>query len=279
MQRTGILARKLGMTRVFHDNGTHVPVTVLAVEKCQVVARRTAESDGYTAMQIGAGEARVRKLSKAERGHFAKAKVEPKSRLVEFRVSEDALLEVGDELVPSHFVPGQRVDVAGTSIGKGFAGAMKRHGFAGLEATHGVSVSHRSHGSTGHSQDPGRVFKGKKMAGQLGNRRAKVPNLEVVSVDDDRGLLFVKGAVPGANQAWVEVTDALKTVLPEEAPFPGGLRGTAATAEAEQSDVTPAADASEKAPGTAESQDGGADEARAEHDDSENAGEAEEPKR
>ena len=228
MQRTGILARKLGMTRMFHDDGRHLPVTVLAVENCQVVARRTVQSDGYTAMQIGAGAARVKRLSRAERGHFAKAEVEPKACLVEFRVSADALLGVGAELVPSHFVPGQRVDVAGTSIGKGFAGAMKRHGFGGLEATHGVSVSHRSHGSTGHSQDPGRVFKGKKMAGHLGHRRVKVQNLEIVSVDDDRGLLFVKGAVPGAEEGWVEVTDAVKTVLPEEAPLPAGVRGTAA---------------------------------------------------
>ena len=241
MQRTGILARKLGMTRMFRDDGRQLPVTVLAVENCQVVARRTAQSDGYTAMQVGAGAARVKKLSKAQRGHFAKAKVEPKSRLVEFRVSEDALLEVGAEIIPSHFVPGQRVDVAGTSIGKGFAGAMKRHGFGGLEATHGVSVSHRSHGSTGHSQDPGRVFKGKKMAGHLGHCRVKVQNLEIVSVDDDRGLLFVKGAVPGAESDWVEVTDAIKTALPEGAPFPAGLR--MAPADGEGAEATePSAD-------------------------------------
>ena len=228
MRRTGILARKLGMTRLFHDDGRHLPVTVLAVENCQVVARRTVPSNGYTAMQVGAGAARVKKLSKAERGHFAKAEVEPKARLAEFRVSEDALLEIGAELAPSHFVAGQRVDVAGTSIGKGFAGAMKRHGFGGLEATHGVSVSHRSHGSTGHSQDPGRVFKGKKMAGHLGHRRVKVQNLEIVSVDDDRGLLFVKGAVPGAEAGWVEVTDAVKAALPEAAPRPAGVRDAAA---------------------------------------------------
>ena len=251
MQRTGILARKLGMTRVFHDDGTHVPVTVLAVENCQVVAQRTSESDGYTAIQIGSGAARVKNLSKAQRGHFAKAKVEPKNRLVEFRVSEDAMIDVGAELVPSHYVPGQRVDVAGVSVGKGFAGAMKRHGFAGLEATHGVSVSHRAHGSTGHSQDPGRVFKGKKMAGQMGNRRATVQNLEVVSVDDERGLLFIKGAIPGSKEAWIEVTDAVKANVPDDAPLPAGLRQSAsatdsddtASGEAETVDETAAADA------------------------------------
>ncbi len=229
VQRTGILARKLGMTRVFHEDGTHVPVTVLAIENCQVVAQRTSETDGYTAVQVGVGIARVKNLSKAQRGHFAKANVEPKNRLVEFRVSADAMVDVGAELVPSHFVPGQRVDVAGTSVGKGFAGAMKRHGFAGLEASHGVSISHRAHGSTGHSQDPGRVFKGKKMAGQMGNRRAKIQNLEVVSVDDDRGLLFIKGAVPGSKEAWIEVTDAVKATRPEDAPVPAGLRRSAAT--------------------------------------------------
>ena len=229
VQRTGILARKLGMTRVFDEDGTHVPVTVLAIENCQVVAQRTSETYGYTAIQIGAGTARVKNLSKAQRGHFAKANVEPKNRLVEFRVSADAMIDVGAELVPSHFVRGQRVDVAGTSVGKGFAGAMKRHGFAGLEASHGVSISHRAHGSTGHSQDPGRVFKGKKMAGQMGNRRAKIQNLEVVSVDDDRGLLFIKGAIPGSKEAWIEVTDAVKATRPEDAPVPAGLRGSAAT--------------------------------------------------
>ncbi|MDA0261857.1 MAG: 50S ribosomal protein L3 [Proteobacteria bacterium] len=237
MQRTGILARKLGMTRVFHDDGTHIPVTVLVVENCQGVATRTAASNGYTAVQLGAGEARVKTLGKAQRGHFAKAQVEPKRRLVEFRVTEDALLDVGVELVPSHFVPGQRVDVAGTTIGKGFAGAMKRHGFSGLEASHGVSISHRSHGSTGNSQDPGRVWKGKKMAGQMGNRRAKIQNLEVVSVDDDQGLLFIKGAIPGSKQGWVEVTDAVKVAFPADAPVPAGLRQSADAAEPEESAI------------------------------------------
>jgi len=227
VQRTGILARKLGMTRVFHDDGTHLPVTVLAIENCQVVAQRTSETDGYTAIQVGSGSARIKNLSKAQRGHFTKAKVEPKKRLVEFRVSDDAMLDVGDELVPSHFVPGQRVDVAGTSIGKGFAGAMKRHGFAGLEASHGVSISHRSLGSTGHSQDPGRVFKGKKMAGQMGNKRTTIQNLEIVSVDDNRGLLFIKGAIPGSKEAWIEITDAVKTAMPEGAPVPAGIRRSA----------------------------------------------------
>lgn len=263
MQRTGILARKLGMTRVFHEDGIHVPVTVLSVEGCQVVARRTAESDGYNGIQVGSGVARVKNLSKAERGHFAKAKVEPKSRLVEFRVTEDALLAVGDEILPSHFVPGQRVDVMGTSIGKGFAGAMKRHGFSGMEATHGVSISHRAHGSTGHSQDPGRVFKGKKMAGQMGNRRATVQNLEVVSVDDDRGLIFVKGAVPGSKEAWVAITDAVKTALPQEAPVPAGLRGIIEAGEDEEPEVA-AETEEEVAPGAASDSDEGADQAQEE---------------
>jgi len=273
VQRTGILARKLGMTRVFHEDGMHIPVTVLSVERCQVIARRTAESDGYNGIQVGAGAVRVKKLSKSERGHFAKAKVEPKSRLVEFRVTEDALLAVGDEILPSHFVPGQRVDVMGTSIGKGFAGAMKRHGFSGLEATHGVSISHRAHGSTGHSQDPGRVFKGKKMAGQLGNRRATVQNLEVISVDDDRGLIFVKGAVPGSKEAWVAVTDAVKTALPKEAPVPAGLRGVMEGGEDKELEVAAAAE-EEVAPDSASDSDEGVDETLAEETSAEEEADA-----
>ena len=223
--RSGVIAQKLGMTRVFDAEGSHVPVTVLKVDGCQVVAVRTTDRHGYAAVQLGAGTAKVKNVTKPMRGHFAKAKVEPKRKLAEFRVSDDALLEVGQELSAIHFVPGQYVDVVGTSIGKGFAGVMKRHNFSGLRASHGVSVSHRSHGSTGHRQDPGRVFKGKKMAGHLGNERVTVQNLEVVSTDPDRGLILVKGAVPGAEGGWVLVKDAVKRALPKEAPFPAGLKG------------------------------------------------------
>ena len=217
--RTGLIARKLGMTRVFSGDGRHVPVTVLKIDYCQVVGVRTREKDGYTALQLGAGAVKVKNLSKPKRGYFAKAKVEPKHKLVEFRVSDDALLDVGTEIVADHFVPGQIVDVTGTTIGKGFAGAMKRHGFAGLEASHGVSVSHRSHGSTGHSQDPGRVFKGKKMAGQMGGVRATTQNLEIVSTDTERGLILVKGAVPGSKGAYVLISDAKKAPVPDDAPL------------------------------------------------------------
>ena len=223
--RTGLLAQKLGMTRIFTGEGQHVPVTVLKVDSCQVVAVRTQEKDGYTAVQLGSGAAKVKNVSKAERERFAKAKVAPKRKVVEFRVSDDAVLEVGAELAASHFVSGQFVDVTGTSVGKGFAGAMKRHGFAGLRASHGVSVSHRAHGSTGHNQDPGRVFKGKKMAGHMGDRRVTTQNLEVVSTDDARGLILVRGAVPGSEGGWVLVRDAIKRKLPDEAPLPAGLRG------------------------------------------------------
>src|SRR3954467_15087552 len=195
--RSGLIAQKLGMTRVFTDEGEHVPVTVLKVDNVQVVAVRTEETDGYTAVQLGAGTAKVKNVTKPQRGHFAKAKVEPKRKLVEFRVDADALIEVGAELSAAHFVPGQLVDVTGTTIGKGFAGGMKRWNFGGLRATHGVSVSHRSHGSTGNRQDPGRVFKNKKMAGHMGARNRTQQNLEVVRTDPVRGLLFIKGSVPG----------------------------------------------------------------------------------
>ncbi len=228
--RTGLLARKMGMTRLFTDDGGHVPVTVLQIEDCQVVGRRTAERDGYDALQLGVGKAKVKRLTKAERGHFAKAQVEHKAKLVEFRVTPDSLLDVGTALGPDHFVDGQWVDVVGTSIGKGFAGAMKRHNFAGLEASHGVSVSHRAHGSTGNSQDPGRVFKGKKMAGRMGGQRVSVQNLRIAATDVERGLIMVKGAVPGAKGSWVLVRDALKKPAPdlaaarqaEAAPAPDG---------------------------------------------------------
>jgi large subunit ribosomal protein L3 len=228
MMRTGLLAKKLGMTRLFRDDGTHVPVTVLHLDRVQVVAARTVEKDGYWAVQLGWGQAKVKNVSKPNKGHFAAAKVEPKARLAEFRVAEDALLEVGATLSAEHFVVGQRVDVVGTTKGKGFAGAMKRWNFRGLEATHGVSVSHRSHGSTGNRQDPGKTFKNKKMAGHLGVERVTTLNLEVAAVDGARGLLMVKGAVPGAKGGFVFVRDAVKTARPAEAPYPAAYAPAAA---------------------------------------------------
>ena len=222
--RTGLIAKKLGMTSVYTEEGVQTPVTVLAVENCQVVAHKTVAKDGYTALQLGVGAAKVKNTSKSLRGHFAKAKVEPKRKLVEFRVAENALLEVGTEIVASHFVPGQFVDVVGNSIGKGFAGVMKRHNFAGLEASHGVSVSHRSHGSTGQRQDPGRVFKGKKMAGHMGDVRVTTQNLQIVSVDDERGLILVKGSIAGSDNGFVLVSDACKKGTHPLAPFPAGVR-------------------------------------------------------
>ena len=222
--RTGLIAKKLGMTRLFEADGTHVPVTVLAVEGLKVVGVRTNEKDGYSAVQLGTGAVKAKNVSKPMKGFFTKANVEPKKKLAEFRVSEDCLLSVGDELSVEHFVAGQFVDVCATSIGKGFAGPMKRHNFAGLEATHGVSISHRSHGSTGQRQDPGRVFKGKKMAGHMGDERVTVQNLKVVSVDANRGLIMVKGGVPGAENAWVYVTDAIKKTADVKLPMPAGLK-------------------------------------------------------
>ncbi|MDZ4735612.1 MAG: 50S ribosomal protein L3 [Rhodospirillaceae bacterium] len=240
--RSGILAQKLGMTRVFNDAGEHVPVTVLKVENCQVVGVRKAGEDGkgYNAVQLGVGKRKVRNVSKPMRGHFAKANVEPKTKLVEFRVGDDALLEIGAELTVEHFVAGQFVDVTGTSIGKGFAGPMKRWNFGGLRATHGVSVSHRSHGSTGNRQDPGRVFKNKKMAGHMGDRRVTVQNLRIVSTDMERGLILVRGAVPGAEGGFVTVRDAVKRKAPDNLPFPAALRGGAAAAAAEAPADAPA---------------------------------------
>ena len=228
--RAGLIARKLGMTRLFTDEGEHVPVTVLQVDKCEVVAVRTAERDGYTAVQLGVGTAKVKNVSKPMRGHFAKAKVEPKRKVAEFRVEPDGLLEVGVEIGADHFLAGQFVDVVGTSIGKGFAGSMKRWNFRGLEASHGVSVSHRSHGSTGNRQDPGRTFPGKKMAGHMGDRRVTTLNLKVVSTDAERGLIMIRGAVPGAEGGFVLVRDAVKRKAPEGLPFPAALRGAPAAA-------------------------------------------------
>ncbi len=221
--RTGLLAKKLGMTRLFRDDGTHVPVTVLHVDRLQVVAGRTEERDGYTAVQLGAGRAKVKNVTKPNRGHFAASKVEPKAKLREFRVSADALLEPGVTLSAAHFAVGQLVDVCGTSKGKGFAGAMKRWNFSGLEASHGVSISHRSHGSTGNRQDPGRTFKNKKMAGHLGVERVTTLNLQVAHVDTEKSLLMVRGAVPGAKGGWVLVRDAIKKPMPEGAAFPAAL--------------------------------------------------------
>jgi len=218
--RTGVIAQKLGMTRVFDEFGQHVPVTVLKLDNLQVVAQKTKEKDGYTALQLGYGLAKVKRVSKAMRGHFAKAKVEPKRKLGEFRVAENALLEVGREIRADHFVPGQFVDVCAETVGKGFAGAMKRWNFSGLEASHGVSISHRSHGSTGQRQDPGRVFKGKKMAGHLGTERVTTQNVQVVMIDDSRNLVLVKGAVPGSKNSYVRISDALKRALPASAPYP-----------------------------------------------------------
>jgi len=222
--RTGVIARKLGMTRLFAEDGTHVPVTVLLLDEVQVVAHRTAEKDGYTAVQLGIGRAKAKNTPKGLRGHFAKAKVEPKAKLVEFRAAAEALPAIGATLSPEHFVKGQKVDVTGTTKGKGFAGAMKRWNFRGLEASHGVSVSHRSHGSTGNRQDPGKTFKNKKMAGHLGVERVTTQNLEVAGIDAARSLLMVKGAVPGPKGGYVLVRDAVKAERPAEAPLPAGLR-------------------------------------------------------
>ena len=222
--RTGLIAKKLGMSRIFEADGTHVPVTVLSVDGLQVVNVKTAEKDGYNAVQLGTGAIKAKNVTKPMKGYFAKANVEPKKKLGEFRVSEDCLLSVGDELSVEHFVAGQYVDVCATSIGKGFAGVMKRHNFAGLEASHGVSISHRSHGSTGQRQDPGKVFKGKKMAGHMGAERVTVQNLKVVTVDPSKGLIMVKGGVPGSENTWVRITDAVKKPAAANLPMPAGLK-------------------------------------------------------
>ena len=256
-KRTGVIAKKLGMTRVFSEAGQHVPVTVLALENCQVVGLRTTEerttkvnrgskkdavertkTDGYTAIVMGAGTKKAKRATKAERGQFAKAGVEPKAKVVEFRVEEGELPTVGAAISADHFVPGQKVDVAGITVGKGFAGAMKRWNFGGLRASHGVSISHRSHGSTGQCQDPGKVFKGKKMAGHYGVERVTTQNIEVVRVDAERGLVLVKGNVPGPENGWVEVRDAVKKARPDDAPLPGSFKaGEDAPAESEGADA------------------------------------------
>jgi len=232
--RSGVIAQKVGMTRVYNDAGENIPVTVLKVDNCQVVAHRTVATNGYVALQVGVGKAKVKNVSKAERARFAVAQVEPKKKLVEFRVDDKGLIPVGAEITADHFVPGQFVDVTGTTTGKGFAGGMKRWNFGGLRATHGVSVSHRSIGSTGGRQDPGKTFKNKKMPGHMGAETVTTQNLKVVSTDADRGLILVQGAVPGVNGGWIRVRDAVKRALPKEAPVPGRFKfnvGAAAAAE------------------------------------------------
>ncbi len=243
--RSGVIAKKVGMTRVFTDEGVGIPVTVLHMDNVQVVAQRTKDKHGYSAVQLGVGFAKAKNTTKPMRGHFAAAKVEPKRKLAEFRVSDDNMLNVGQEIIAAHYLPGQYVDVTGTTIGKGFAGAMKRHNFSGLRATHGVSVSHRSHGSTGQCQDPGKVFKGKKMAGHMGNTRVTTQNLQVVRIDVDRGLVLIKGAVPGPKGSWVMIRDAHKRPVLEGVMYPAATRSKAAEAAelAEEAEATMAEEA------------------------------------
>jgi len=222
--RTGIIAKKMGMTRLYLSDGTHVPVTILSIDNCQVIATKDGENLGYYSVTLGSGKAKIKKVLKPQREAFAKIKIEPKKKSKEFKVSKENVLDIGQELGVKHFVVGQFVDATGISIGKGFAGSMKRHNFSGLRASHGVSISHRSHGSTGNSQDPGRVFKGKKMAGHMGSHKCTLQNLEVVATDEERGLLFVKGGVPGSNGSWLSLKDAIKKALPSDAPFPAGIK-------------------------------------------------------
>ncbi len=256
MLRSGVIAKKVGMTRLFMEDGKQIPVTVLQLDKLQVVAQRTNDKDGYSAVQLGAGTAKAKRTSQAMRGHFAAAKVEPKRKVAEFRVDEENLIGVGEEITANHYFEGQFVDVAGTSIGKGFAGAMKRHNFGGLRASHGVSISHRSHGSTGQCQDPGKVFKGKKMAGHMGAARVTTQNLQVVRTDADRGLIMVKGAVPGSKGGWVTVKDAVKKPFPENAILPAALKSAAEAAAkaAEEAAAAAAAEAEAEAKRLAEEQ-------------------------
>ena len=247
MLRTGVIAKKLGMTRLFLEDGRQVPVTVLQLDNLQVVAQRTNETDGYVAVQLGAGEAKAKRVSAPMRGHFAKANVAPKKKIVEFRVAEENLIPVGEEIIAAHYFAGQFVDIAGTSIGKGFAGAMKRHNFGGLRASHGVSISHRSHGSTGQCQDPGKVFKGKKMAGHMGDVRVTTQNLQVIKTDADRGLIMVKGSVPGSKGGWVTIKDAVKKATPENVIYPAALRSAAREAQRLAEEAAAAAAAEEEA--------------------------------
>jgi large subunit ribosomal protein L3 len=247
MLRSGVIARKVGMTRIFQEDGRQVPVTVLQLDGLQVVAQRTAEKDGYSAVQLGAGSAKAKRTSQAMRGHFAKASVAPKRKIAEFRVAPENLIPVGEEITADHYFEGQYVDVSGTSIGKGFAGAMKRHNFGGLRASHGVSISHRSHGSTGQCQDPGRVFKGKKMAGHMGAARVTTQNLQVVKTDADRGLIMVKGAVPGSKGGWVTIKDAVKKPVPENVILPAALKSAAEEAKRLAEEAAAQAEAEAKA--------------------------------
>src|SRR5258706_8384091 len=263
--RTGVIAKKLGMARFFDEAGTHVPVTVLSLEGCQVVAQRTQDKDGYVALQLGAGAKKPKNTSKAMRGHFAKAEVEPKRTIMEFRVSEDMLIDVGAELTADHYLPGQKVDVSGVTVGKGFQGAMKRWNFGGMRATHGVSVSHRAHGSTGQRQDPGKVFKGKKMAGHMGQDNVTTLNLTVFRVDVERGLILLRGAVPGTEGTFVKIRDAIKVPTPKDLPFPGAIKGDgaraapeAAAAEDQHQDVAAAETPAEDTPAP-EASNGGED--------------------
>lgn len=235
--RSGVIAQKVGMTRIFTDAGEHIPVTVLKLDNCQVVGQRTQDKNGYVALQLGAGLAKVKNVSRASRGNFSVAKVEPKRKVAEFRVSPDNLIDVGAEITADHFIEGQYVDATGTSAGKGFAGAMKRHNFGGLRASHGVSISHRSHGSTGGRQDPGKVFKNKKMAGHMGDVRVTTQNLMVVKTDVERGLIMVRGAVPGAKGGWVYLRDAVKRPLPDGVPVPGAFRKGAGVEQAAGDDA------------------------------------------
>jgi large subunit ribosomal protein L3 len=243
--RTGVIAKKLGMTRLFDETGTHVPVTVLSLDGCQVVAHKTQDKDGYVALQLGVGAKKTKNTSKAMRGHFAKALVEPKRKLVEFRVSEDNLIDVGAEFTADHFLPGQAVDVSGLTIGKGFQGGIKRWNFGGLRATHGVSLSHRSLGSTGNRQDPGRTFKGKKMAGHLGQEMVTTLNLTVFRVDVERGLILLRGAVPGSEGSYVKIRDAVKRAAPADLPKPGAFKRNGEAAAPAAAEEAPAAEAPE----------------------------------
>ncbi|MFD1511104.1 50S ribosomal protein L3 [Lacimonas salitolerans] len=247
MLRSGIIAKKVGMTRIFQEDGKQVPVTVLQLDKLQVIAQRTAEKDGYSAVQLGAGTAKAKRTTQPMRGHFAAANVEPKRKLAEFRVDPENLINVGEEITANHYFEGQFVDVTGTSIGKGFAGAMKRHNFGGLRASHGVSISHRSHGSTGQCQDPGKVFKGKKMAGHMGAARVTTQNLQVIRTDADRGLIMVRGAVPGSKGGWVTIKDAVKKPFPENAILPAALRSAAEEAAKAAEEAAAQAEAEAKA--------------------------------
>lgn len=247
MLRSGIIAKKVGMTRIFQEDGKQIPVTVLQLEGLQVVAQRTQDKDGYTAVQLGAGAAKAKRTSAPLRGHFAKANVEPKRKVAEFRVAPENMIEVGEEITADHYFEGQFVDIAGTTIGKGFAGGMKRHNFGGLRATHGVSISHRSHGSTGQCQDPGKVFKGKKMAGHMGAVRVTTQNLQVVKTDADRGIIMVKGAVPGSKGGWVTVKDAVKKPTPENVIYPAALKSAAEEAKRLAEEAAAQAEAEAKA--------------------------------